>query len=48
MFRYNFNPTAGSSFGYQHSEEALAKMRGARPHFSPSDTQRAATPEEWW
>jgi group I intron endonuclease len=26
--RYNFLPTAGSSLGYKHTEEALAKMSG--------------------
>jgi group I intron endonuclease len=26
--RYNFLPTAGSSLGYQHAEEAKAKMSG--------------------
>ena len=28
-FRYNFLSTAGSSLGYIHSEETLAKMSGA-------------------
>src|SRR5690349_17624005 len=27
--RYNFNPTAGSSLGYKHTEEALAKISEA-------------------
>ena len=26
--RYNFNPTAGSSLGYKHTEDTLAKMSG--------------------
>jgi len=26
--RYNINPTAGSSLGYKHTKETLAKMRG--------------------
>ena len=28
--RYNFNPTAGSSLGYKHTEDALAKMSEAK------------------
>jgi len=27
--RYNFLPTAGSSLGYKHTEDALAKISGA-------------------
>jgi len=38
--RYNFLPTAGSSLGSTHTEEAKMKMRGPRPHFSPSAEQR--------
>jgi predicted GIY-YIG superfamily endonuclease len=34
--RYNFLPTAGSSLGSTHTEEAKGKMRGPRPPFSPS------------
>ena len=30
--RYNFNPTAGSTLGYKHTEESLAKMSGANNH----------------
>jgi hypothetical protein len=51
-FRYNFSPTAGSTFGYKHTEETRAKKMGENnpnygntganhPFFGKSHTEEA-------
>jgi len=37
---YNILKLAHSSIGYKHSMESIEKMRGSRPHFSPSEEHR--------
>jgi group I intron endonuclease len=39
---YNILKLAHSSIGYKHSMESMEKMRGPRPHFSPSEEHRLA------
>jgi hypothetical protein len=39
---YNILKFVKSSCGYKHTDNALAKMRGKRPDFSPSKEHKAA------